>query len=785
MTDSLGTAVITIGADTSGLSSDIESSAAKSLGSSDAAGQSLGTRMGSGFKKALKVGVASGAASVAAVATTALVKGFNRLKALDEAKAKMRGLFTEAEVAGGQVEKVMENVKKSVQGTAFGLGEAATVAAAGVAAGIKPGEALTEHLSRIANNAAAAGVTMDEMGRIFNKAATQANGVQNDVISQLADKGIPIYQALADQMGVTAGEVFKMASQGKIDFDTFSKAAKNAAGTVAEEMGGTLTGSLANMMAALGRIGANFLDGVYQKIAPGLQWLKDQLSGFEGQATKWGEAFSTAVSNIMDWLGRIDFAKLREDLQPVIDAAIRFKDHLLEAFDNLGPTLSNIRQLIEPLAPIIAALGGAAVIAALDAVGWAIEKISNVVRIATHFVNEHKEILSVLAGIITTLFLPAMAKALGAMIAQGVQVLVTNAAWGVYAAVSLVKAGAAAIATSLSMWKTVAVLIAQKAWLLITKGAMLVWSAATKGMAAAQWLLNAAMTANPIGLIIAGIVLLVAAIVILWKKSETFRNIVIGAWNLLKTAVMAVVEWFKATIPPLWEGLKNGVSTVFGWIVAYFKFQINLAKTILIGIWSAIQAVIGFFVKLYEGAKAQVAKVIGVVTGIKDKVLGVFKSAKDWLLNAGKDIMRGLSDGISRGLNWVKDKIKGLGGMIPGWLKSVLGIASPSKVLALDVGRWIPAGIAEGINANTKPVQTASESLGQITRTTALAPLTASPASSVATTASPAGFEFDYRLLVDALVAAVSALPPADLYVGDQAAGRIYRSGLTDTEKRR
>ncbi|MCB8043635.1 tape measure protein [Microbacterium oxydans] len=70
---------------------------------------------------------------------------------------------------------------------------------------------------------------MEEMGSIFNKAATQANGVQNDVISQLADRGIPIYQALADQMGVTAGEVFKMASEGKVDFETFSKAAEAAA----------------------------------------------------------------------------------------------------------------------------------------------------------------------------------------------------------------------------------------------------------------------------------------------------------------------------------------------------------------------------------------------------------------------------------------------------------------------------------------------------------------------------------------------------------------------------
>ncbi|WP_157501987.1 tape measure protein, partial [Leucobacter celer] len=83
------------------------------------------------------------------------------------------------------------------------------------------------------------------------------------ILEQLADKGIPIYQALADQMGVTAGEVFKLASSGKINFETFQAAATAAAGTVADEMGKTTTGSFDNMMAAMGRFGATLLEDVY------------------------------------------------------------------------------------------------------------------------------------------------------------------------------------------------------------------------------------------------------------------------------------------------------------------------------------------------------------------------------------------------------------------------------------------------------------------------------------------------------------------------------------------
>ena len=74
---------------------------------------------------------------------------------------------------------------------------------------------------------------MDEMGGIFNKVASIGKA-QNDVLSQVADRGLPIYQALADQLGVTTDEVFKMASAGEIGFAEFEAAMTQAAGAVAE-----------------------------------------------------------------------------------------------------------------------------------------------------------------------------------------------------------------------------------------------------------------------------------------------------------------------------------------------------------------------------------------------------------------------------------------------------------------------------------------------------------------------------------------------------------------------
>jgi len=65
----------------------------------------------------------------------------------------------------------------------------------------------------------------------------------------------------------------------------------------------------------------------------------------------------------------------------------------------------------------------------------------------------------------------------------------------------------------------------------IAKTATLAWSAVTKAAAAAQWLLNVALTANPIGLVIAAIGALVAAIVWCWKNCDTFRTGVLAVFD--------------------------------------------------------------------------------------------------------------------------------------------------------------------------------------------------------------------------------------------------------------
>lgn len=103
----------------------------------------------------------------------------------------------------------------------------------------------------------------------------------------------------------------------------------------------------------------------------------------------------------------------------------------------------------------------------------------------------------------------------------------------------------AKIATSAATWSAIGSTIKNTAALVAHRAVTLTVSAAQKAMAAAQWLVNVALSANPIGLVILALVALGAALVVAWKKSDTFRAIVTKAWNGIKSAADVVWKFLR------------------------------------------------------------------------------------------------------------------------------------------------------------------------------------------------------------------------------------------------
>lgn len=263
-----------------------------------------------------------------ALASITIGKGFGRLVEIDNAKAKLDGLGHSSE----SVQKIMDNALESVKGTSFGLGEAATTASSAVAAGIKPGKELTRYLSLTGDAAAIAGSSMGEMGSIINKVQT-SNKAYNGELQQLSERGIPIYQWIAKEAGVTADEVFKMASDGEISSKMFLNAIETNIGGAAKKMGQkSFTASLANMWAAVGRLGASFLDaggkggGFFSKMKPLMNDLTTAIDGMEGTAAKWGETLGQVLDKVVNGIKGIVgwYNSLDKNTQKLINSVMQW-----------------------------------------------------------------------------------------------------------------------------------------------------------------------------------------------------------------------------------------------------------------------------------------------------------------------------------------------------------------------------------------------------------------------------------------------------------------------------
>lgn len=150
-------------------------------------------------------------------------------------------------------------------------------------------------------------------------------------------------------------------------------------------------------------------------------------------------------------------------------------------------------------------------------------------------------------------------------------------------------------------------------------------AAASRVAAAGQWALNAAMTANPIGLVIVAIAALVGGIVLAYKKSETFRNIVNKAFSAVKRVVMPVINWIKDAVPKGFQTVVTAVTNLPGKITALGGKFLSAGKTLMGKIFEGFKKVgsIGADIgrNLFDGIRTGINKAIDAVNGfLPDKI---------------------------------------------------------------------------------------------------------------------------------------------------------------------
>lgn len=252
--------------------------------------------------------------------------------------------------------------------------------------------------------------------------------------------------------------------------------------------------------------------------------------------------------------------------------------------------------------------------------------------------------------------------------------------------------------------------------------------------------LNLAMSANPIGLVVTAIAGLTAGLIALYNQCEPFRDWVDNLWESIKGFWDDCKVFFSdlgQAFSDFWESLKNGFFDMLNWFSSKFESFKDIGKNIVDGIIEGIQsmgqaitnagkwiydhtigAVLDFF-----GIKSpstemrdKVGKMIvqGMVDGMKSmlstitaagkwvfdntigKIKGLFDGSVD-LTNIGKNIISGITDGMQSMKKAVEDSASWIYNNTVGRVKKWLGIASPSKVMRDEVGKYITQGIAVGM----------------------------------------------------------------------------------------
>lgn len=250
---------------------------------------------------------------------------------------------------------------------------------------------------------------------------------------------------------------------------------------------------------------------------------------------------------------------------------------------------------------------------------------------------------------------------------------------------------------------------------------------ATNAAAAAQGLLNMVMNANPIALIVTLIAGLVVAIIGLWSNSEAFRNFVTGAFQQIQqvaqVVIDAIVNFFTVTVPNaigvvigffqnLWNSIvsvfNGALSTVSGFVssvVSFFTVSVpnavsnmlsaagripgQIASFLGSALSSAASFVGSFASSAIQAASQFVSNIVSGLSGLAGRVMSV-----------GSDIVHGIWSGISGAAGWLMNQISGFANNIVSGIKGFFGIASPSKVMRDEVGKYLAEGVAVGWEKN-------------------------------------------------------------------------------------
>ncbi len=276
------------------------------------------------------------------------------------------------------------------------------------------------------------------------------------------------------------------------------------------------------------------------------------------------------------------------------------------------------------------------------------------------------------------------------------------------------------------------------------QGAIIAVRMATAIWTGIQWLLNAALWANPMTWVVLGIIALIAIIVLAivywneivaavraawqwiteatgiavewlkvklgeaweWIKTtasaawEAVKATIGGAWQWIKDQTGAAVDWVATKAAAAWEGIKGAAKAAWDGVVLILKLAWDTIVQIAAGaVLGLIAAISGAWSTIKRATSTAWATVKRSITDAVGRAYDSVKNAGSRFLSVGRDIVNGIVTGVRNAAGRLFGSLRDMASNALSAAKNALGIGSPSRLFADQIGQWIPAGVEVGIDA--------------------------------------------------------------------------------------
>lgn len=288
------------------------------------------------------------------------------------------------------------------------------------------------------------------------------------------------------------------------------------------------------------------------------------------------------------------------------------------------------------------------------------------------------------------------------------------------------------------------------AWVLASKGLM-IWqsipgmliTARSAVFVLGQSFKVALLSINPVTIAIAAVIAIGIA---LWKNWDKIAPAIKKIWEDFKNACVNIFTAIGKFISDTWDKIVSGITSfgsrvfkglgdlatkiikgagdfatkIYSWYVTLWA---NIIKYCIDGIGKVLSAIVNFFSRFLNAGCDLVRHIArgisntmhSAVTAMANVGRSIYNAIrKISLFNIGKNLIQGLWNGISSVTDWILDKLGGFCDSVVDKVKDWFGIASPSKVFKNEIGKWIPRGMAIGIEAETDKVSKAMDGLMEI-----------------------------------------------------------------------